>query len=87
MVKSYVQDPSAMGRPISLATAVGLGWQRALRVVAPRCPYRVGDAVIADDPFNGRREGVVVTQEGATVGVRTPAGLFFYDHRQLRNLE
>ncbi|BCW17852.1 hypothetical protein NtRootA9_05600 [Arthrobacter sp. NtRootA9] len=87
MASNDVQDLSGMGRPISLATAVARGWERAVGALSPRSPYRIGDAVLGDDPFNGRHEGTVVSQEGATVGVKTARGLFFYDHRQLRRLD
>ena len=56
-----VQDLSGMGRPISLATAVARGWERAVGALSPRSPYRIGDAVLGDDPFNGRHEGTVVS--------------------------
>ena len=65
----------------------GAGMGRAAEALRPRSPYRIGDAVLGDDPFNGRHEGTVVTQEGTTVGVETVRGLFFYDHRQLRRLD
>lgn len=61
-------------------------WGRGLQALSPRCPYRVGDAVLGDDPFSGRRVGVVASQRGTSVGVDTPAGLYFYDHRQVRKL-
>lgn len=88
MVKDYVQDPSGMGQPISLATAAArtwdVTWSRVQRRFGPRSPYRVGDAVVGDDPFNGRREGVVISQRGTAVGVHTASGVFFYDHRMLK---
>jgi hypothetical protein len=91
MVKGDVEDLSGMGRPISLATAVALTWgrtrDRVQRRWRPRSPYRLGDAVVGDDPFNGRREGVVVSQQGTAVGVETTHGVFFYDHRQLKQLD
>ncbi|MFJ5862291.1 hypothetical protein ACIQCM_12785 [Pseudarthrobacter sp. NPDC092439] len=87
MVKGYVEDPSPLGRPISLATAVARAWGRVQKHPGPRSPYRIGDAVVGDDPFNGRREGVVVSRQGRAVGVKTPHGLYFYDHRQLKTLD
>ena len=87
MAKNDVQDLSGMGRPVSLASVVARGWGRAVGVFSPRCPYRIGDAVLGDDPFNGRQEGVVVSQQRTTVGIRTARGLYFYDHRQLRKLD
>jgi hypothetical protein len=47
-------------------------------------PYRLGDVVVGDEPFKGRREGVVVVKNGTFVGLQTADGLVFYDHRQLR---
>jgi hypothetical protein len=35
-----------------------------------RNPFKVGDYVVADDPFNGRAEGVVVEVSRISVGVR-----------------
>jgi hypothetical protein len=84
MVKDYVQDLSGMGSPISLATAAARTWGRVQSSFRPRSPYRIGDAVVGDDPFNGRREGVVVSQRGTAVGVDTAHGVFFYDHRMLK---
>ncbi|WP_258804656.1 hypothetical protein [Pseudarthrobacter sp. NS4] len=91
MVKGSVEDMSGMGRPISLATAVMRTWGRTRNRVqkrfGPRSPYRIGDAVVGDDPFNGRREGVIVSRQGTSVGVETAHGVFFYDHRQLKQLD
>lgn len=91
MVKGSVEDLSGMGRPISLARVVARTWGRTRDKVqkrfGPRSPYRVGDAVVADDPFNGRREGVIVSLQGMSVGVNTAQGVFFYDHRQLKQLD
>lgn len=87
MVKVPAQDLSEMGQPISLATAAARGWKRMAGMLAPRSPYRIGDAVVGDDPFNGRREGVVVSRQGTTTGVDTVQGVFFYDHRQLKRLD
>jgi hypothetical protein len=87
MVRNELQDVSGLGQPISLATAVARTWSRVRDGFRPRCPYRIGDAVLGDDPFYGRHEGTVVSQEGCTVGVKTASGLFFYDHRQLRRLD
>jgi hypothetical protein len=84
MVKAYVQDLAGMGRPVRLSTLIIRAWARVLMTFSPRCPYRVGDAVVGDDPFNGRREGVVVSATGASLGVETASGVFYYDHRQLK---
>ena len=87
MVKAYVQDLSSMGKPVSLASVAAHAWSRIARPFAPRSPYRIGDAVVADDPFKGRREGVVVFLQGLSAGVDTAEGVFFYDHRQLKKLD
>ncbi|WP_104045143.1 hypothetical protein [Arthrobacter sp. ZGTC412] len=47
-------------------------------------PYRLGEVVIGDDPFNGRREGSVAVKFGTFVGLQTGDQIFFYDYRQLR---
>lgn len=87
MVKEYVPDLSGMGRPISLGSYLARIGGRAARALGPRCPYRVGDTVTADDPFSGRREGVVVWQDRRSVGVKTPYGVFFFDHRLVKPLD
>ncbi len=87
MAKDYAQDLSDMGQPVSLGTALAGAWGRTLAAFGPRCPYRVGDTVIGDDPFSGRREGVVVWQDRRSVGVKTPYGIFFFDHRLVKPLE
>ena len=87
MARDYAQDLSEMGRPVSLGTVFAGAWGRTVAVFSPRCPYRVGDTVIGDDPFSGRREGVVVWQDRRSVGVKTPHGVFFFDHRLVRPLD
>ncbi|PTT64862.1 hypothetical protein DBR22_13410 [Arthrobacter sp. HMWF013] len=88
MVKTHVQDLASMGQPLSLSALIARamarisGWVR--RTLAPRSPYRVGDAVVAEDPFNGRREGIVVSRRGPSVGVGTAAGIYYVDHRLLK---
>jgi hypothetical protein len=47
-------------------------------------PYKVGDVLVGDDPFNGRREGTVVVKNGRSVGIRSSDQVYFYDYRQLR---
>ncbi|MGP4030989.1 hypothetical protein [Pseudarthrobacter sp. 1C304] len=58
------------------------------RARAPRIPFRVGQVLIGDDPFNGRRVGTVAVIEAPYVGLRTadraPGDVIFYDYRQLR---
>jgi hypothetical protein len=87
MVKTLVPDPASMGQPISLATVAAKAWTRAKTTLTPRSPYKIGDVVVGDDPFNGRSEGVVVVQQRNSVGVQTAHGVVFYDHRQLRQLD
>ena len=87
MAKAVVRDPSNMGQAVSLTKVAVQTWNRLRKSFAPRSPYRIGDAVVADDPFKGRREGVVVFLQGASVGVDTVHGVFFYDHRQLKQLD
>ncbi|VXB95023.1 conserved hypothetical protein [Arthrobacter sp. 9AX] len=84
MVKTFVPDPAVLGQPISLATAAAELLNRAKTALTPRSPYRIGDAVVGDDPFNGRCEGVVVSQRGTAAGVKTATGIVFYDHRVLK---
>ena len=84
MMKAHVQDLASMGRPLTLSTLVVTAWNRVLTTLGPKCPYRVGDAVVGDDPFNGRREGIVMSSQGSSVEVGTAAGVVFYDHRHLR---
>ncbi|CAH0250722.1 hypothetical protein SRABI83_03115 [Arthrobacter sp. Bi83] len=50
-------------------------------------PYKIGDAVVGDDPFNGRREGIVELRNGNSVGLRSSGRVYFYDYRQLRRPE
>lgn len=61
---------------------------RVSRARAPRIPFRVGQVLIGDDPFNGRRLGTVAVIEAPYVGLRTaepaPGNVIFYDYRQLR---
>ncbi|WP_255769892.1 hypothetical protein [Pseudarthrobacter sulfonivorans] len=84
MVKAHVQDLASMGRPVRLSTLIAGAWRRALAATGPRSPYRVGDAVVGDDPFNGRQEGIVVSHRGPSVELSAAAGVFYYDHRHLR---
>ncbi|PNI08711.1 hypothetical protein CXX84_08935 [Arthrobacter sp. AFG7.2] len=87
MARTVSRDPSSMGQPVSLTRITVQAWNRLLKLPSPRSPYKVGDAVVADDPFKGRREGVVVFRQGTSVGVDTVHGVFFYDHRQLKKLD
>jgi hypothetical protein len=84
MVKAHVPDLASMGQPVRLSTLIAGAWARALITLGPKCPYRPGDAVLGDDPFNGRHEGIVMSRRGPSVELGTAAGVFFYDHRHLR---
>lgn len=64
------------------------------RARAASAPFKVGDYVAGDDPFNGCQEGVVSVINGSSIGLRTAAprrgtvpfggAVVYYDHRQLR---
>jgi len=84
MVKAHVQDLASMGQPVRLSSLVVRAWNQVLAVLRPGCPYQVGDAVVGEDPFNGRHEGIVMSRRGSFVELGTAAGVFYYDHRQLR---
>ncbi|MBT2551425.1 hypothetical protein [Arthrobacter sp. ISL-65] len=47
-------------------------------------PYKLGEVVVGDDPFNGRREGLVAVKNGTFVGLQAADKIVFYDYRQLR---
>lgn len=55
-------------------------------------PFKVGDVVLGDDPFNGRQLGVVAVIRGSSLGLRTAADahpdlmpeFVYYDYRQVR---
>lgn len=68
-----------------LATVVS---ERMSRARAARIPFRVGQVLVGDDPFNGRRLGTVAVIEAPYVGLQmaggTPQDIVFYDYRQLR---
>lgn len=60
----------------------------AKRAKAAASPFKVGDYVAGDDPFNGCQEGVVAVINGSSIGLRTvmprDGMVVFYDYRQLR---
>jgi hypothetical protein len=62
--------------------------EKVSRAKATRIPFRVGQVLVGDDPFNGRRVGAVAVIEAPYVGLRTagtaPQDIVFYDYRQLR---
>ena len=57
--------------------------QSAARARTVSVPYRLGDVVVGDDPFNGRKQGLVAVKTGTSVGLRTADRIFYYDYRQL----
>lgn len=63
-------------------------WGTVSRARAPRIPFRMGQVLIGDDPFNGRHLGTVAVIDAPYVGLRTGGSaardVTFYDYRQLR---
>ncbi|HKS01587.1 MAG TPA: hypothetical protein VJS86_07905 [Arthrobacter sp.] len=62
----------------------GILAQTLRRARTATVPYRLGDVLVGDDPFNGRREGTVVVKNGRSIGIRSSERVYFYDYRQLR---
>ncbi|MFH5879656.1 hypothetical protein [Arthrobacter sp. NA-172] len=62
--------------------------QAAAQANAVSSPFRVGDYLAGDDPFNGCKEGVVAVIRGPSIGLRTTSPrdgtVVYYDYRQLR---
>lgn len=64
----------------------------AEKVRAATVPFKIGDVVLGDDPFNGRQLGVVGVIRGSSLGLRTAADahpdlvpeFVYYDYRQVR---
>jgi hypothetical protein len=64
----------------------------AEKVRTASVPFKIGDVVLGDDPFNGRRLGVVAVIRGTSLGLRTAADahpdlvpeFVYYDYRQVR---
>jgi hypothetical protein len=64
----------------------------AEKVRTATVPFKIGDVVLGDDPFNGRRLGVVAVIRGSSLGLRTAADahpelvpeFVYYDYRQVR---
>lgn len=58
------------------------------RARTARIPFRIGQVLIGDDPFNGRHLGTVAVIDAPYVGLRTAGNaagdVTFYDFRQLR---
>lgn len=59
-------------------------WNRVRAVPGPASPYKIGDAVVGDDPFNGRHEGVVVSRTPGSVGIGAAEGVVYFDPRHVR---
>jgi len=62
----------------------GILAQTLQRARTAAIPYRIGDVLVGDDPFNGRREGTVEVKNGRSIGIRSADRVYFYDYRQLR---
>lgn len=73
--------------PIRTGRLSGFLTKTLSRARTAAIPYKIGDAVVGDDPFNGRREGIVEIRTGTSVGLRSDGRVYFYDHRQLRRPE
>ena len=76
-------------RGFALARRLRQGISRAAKQATTTAfPFRVGDYVAGDDPFNGSQEGVVAVIKGSSIGLRTvvpkDGTLIYYDYRQLR---
>ncbi|MDQ0030646.1 hypothetical protein [Arthrobacter bambusae] len=60
----------------------------SVRIRTASSPFKVGDYVAGDDPFNGHQEGVVTEIKGSSVGLRTvtprSGTVVYYDYRQLK---
>ena len=76
-------DDASARQPRLMARA----WNRVRAMPGPASPYKIGDAVVGDDPFNGRHEGVVVARTTDSVGMGTAEGVVYYDPRQVRRQE
>lgn len=77
--------PQAQRKRRRVATLLS---EQASRARASRIPFRVGQVLVGDDPFNGRHLGTVAVIEAPYVGLRTagsaPQAIVFYDYRQVR---
>ena len=81
MGEIHAGGPAFSARVRRLSGFVHQTLARARRV---HVPYKLGEVVIGDDPFNGRHEGRVAVKNGTFVGLQTVDQIFFYDYRQLR---
>lgn len=62
----------------------GLLSQTLHRARTAAVPYKIGDVLVGDDPFNGRHEGTVAVKDGHWIGLRSSGRMYFYDYRHLR---
>ena len=74
----------APAQPAHSGKLPGILAQTLQRARTAAVPYRIGDVLVGDDPFNGRREGTVVAKNGRSIGIRSSDRVYFYDYRQLR---
>ena len=77
------RDEAGARQPRLMARA----WNRVRAVPGPASPYKIGDAVVGDDPFNGRHEGVVVSRTPGSVGIGAAEGVVYFDPRHIRRQE
>ena len=67
----------------------------AEKVRTATVPFKIKEIFLGDDPFNGRRLGVVAVIRGSSLGLRTAADahpdlvpeFVYYDFRQVRRPE
>jgi hypothetical protein len=76
-------------RGFALASRLRQALSRTVKLArATSSPFKVGDYLAGDDPFNGSQEGVVAVINGSSIGLRTtvprPGTVVYYDYRQLR---
>lgn len=81
MLKIAAGAPADRTRSGRLSGLLSQTLHRARTAVVP---YKIGDVLVGDDPFNGRHEGTVVVKDGHSVGLRSLDRTYFYDYRQLR---
>ncbi|MDQ4047301.1 MAG: hypothetical protein M3127_08060 [Actinomycetota bacterium] len=81
MIQFTTEAPIRTGRLAALLSKI------MSRARTAAIPYKIGEAVVGDDPFNGRREGIVESRNGASIGLRSGGRVYYYDFRQLRRPE
>ncbi|WP_043438280.1 hypothetical protein [Arthrobacter sp. UNC362MFTsu5.1] len=92
-----MKDHPASRPPFPRARRRLISWLKAAaqKIRTATVPFKIGDVVLADDPFNGRRLGVVTVIHGSSLGLRTAADahpdlvpeVIYYDYRQVRTPE